>query len=141
VTRRSSILLLHHKPLALLLIEVELRDGGGFRSPLVWGLYGPEIVGAFPQDRGSPTPKLGGGGFLFRGRSHARHITAAEINCESGRVLRRRERGAFLLEASLTQRITLLGVEIASGLESAPAGLLAILDSYWTPPQSDFISD
>jgi hypothetical protein len=46
VTRRPSILLLHHKPLALLLIKIELRDGGGFRGPLIRCLYGPEIAGA-----------------------------------------------------------------------------------------------
>ena len=44
--RRPSGLLLHHKPLALLLIEIELRDGGSFRGPLVRCFYGPEIVGA-----------------------------------------------------------------------------------------------
>jgi hypothetical protein len=48
--RSQSFLLSLDEALALLLIEVELRDSYSFRSPLVRRLHGPEIVGVQTQD-------------------------------------------------------------------------------------------
>jgi hypothetical protein len=55
----------HHKPLALLLIEIELRDSHSFRRRL----DRPEVVGALAAEGDAPRPELRG--FPLRWCSHA----------------------------------------------------------------------
>src|SRR5262245_13399017 len=64
-----SILRLHHKPLVLLFVQTELRNGSGLGCPLVRRFDSPEMVGAPPQQRDAPGSKLGGFARL-RGSAH-----------------------------------------------------------------------
>jgi hypothetical protein len=49
-----SLFLSHGEPLALLLVEIELRDGSGLCGTLARRLHVPEIVRALSQDGDPP---------------------------------------------------------------------------------------
>lgn len=52
----------HHEPLALLLIELELSDGGSFGRLLIRRVHIPDVLGARSQDRDAPSAELRGRG-------------------------------------------------------------------------------
>jgi hypothetical protein len=56
----------HDQPPALLVAEIELRNGSGFGCLLVRRLDSPEILPALPNDRDAPASQLGAGASFSR---------------------------------------------------------------------------
>ncbi len=55
-TPRNTLLsaLLHHKPAALFVIEIEFPHGGSFGRLTAWGLHVPEDLSALADERRAP---------------------------------------------------------------------------------------